>query len=210
MAEPPASPGLASWLGWLPIPVLVLAADGSAIAANAAWATLSPVATDGEGWLETVEPAFRPALGARLRLAAAAGQPGSADCRVTGPGGGHWSRWWWQPIPPGGLVVCVAVMDDGRARVPLPARDDPPDPPAQAHPRAAPHTGISADVAMAIIHRIFEAGLALESAAGLLDGPMVTLVLRALDDLDQLVHDIRNAVLNARTRPMTSPPQEAQ
>jgi hypothetical protein len=82
--------------------------------------------------------------------------------------------------------------------------------PDQAHPRAAPHTGISADVATAVIHRIFEAGLALESAAGLLDGPMVTLVLRALDDLDQLVHDIRNAVLNARTRPMTPPPQEAQ
>jgi hypothetical protein len=89
MAEPPASPGLESWLGWLPIPVLVLAADGSAIAANAAWATVAPVATGGEGWLEAVEPAFRPALGARLRLAAAAGQPGSADCRVTGPDGGH-------------------------------------------------------------------------------------------------------------------------
>jgi hypothetical protein len=205
MADPPASPGLATWLGWLPIPALVLAPDGSAIAANAAWATLSPAAAHGQGWLEAAEPTFRTALGARLRLAAAAGEPGSADCPVTGSGGSRWSWWWWQPIPPGGLVVCVAVMDDGQARVPLPARD----PPAQAHAQADLHTGISADAAMAVIHQIFQAGLALETAASLLDAPMVTLVLRILDDLDQLVRDIRSTVLRPRTRPMTPPPEQA-
>ena len=210
MGQPPVSPGLAAWLGWLPIPALVLDADGSAVAANAQWATVSPGPADGQGWLEAAEPAFRTALGARLRLAAAAGEPGSADCPVTGPGGGRWSRWWWQPIPPGGLVVCVAVLDDGQARVQLPARDETGDPPARAGPPAAWHGAISAEVAMAVVHRVFQAGLALESAASLLDGPMVTVLLRVLDDLDQLVHDIRNAVLKLRTRPMTPPPQEAQ
>ena len=63
MAEPPAPPGLAGMLGWLPLPVLVLAADGSAVAASPAWATLSPVAAGGEGRLEAVEPTFRAALG---------------------------------------------------------------------------------------------------------------------------------------------------
>jgi hypothetical protein len=95
----------------------------------------------------------------------------------------------------------MAVMDDGQARVPLPARDPSRDPPAQAGPRPALPAPISADIAAAVIHRVFEAGLALESAAGLLDGPMVALVLRILDDLDQLVRDIRTTMLRPRTLP---------
>jgi hypothetical protein len=136
MGPLPASPELAAWLGWLPIPVLVLGAGGSAVAANARWATVS-AGPDGPGWLEAADPAFRRALGARLRLAAAAAEPGSADCPVSGPGGSRQSRWWWQPIPPGGLVVCVAGMDDGQARAPLPVRDDTGHPPARAGPRPA-------------------------------------------------------------------------
>ncbi|HYA50454.1 MAG TPA: hypothetical protein VEG33_04730, partial [Streptosporangiaceae bacterium] len=61
------------------------------------------------------------------------------------------------------------------------------------HAPAALPAGISAELAMAVVHRIFEAGLALQSAASLLPGPAATLVLRVLDDLDQLVRDIRNA-----------------
>lgn len=206
MGQPPSSLGLTAWLGWLPIPALVLDADGSALAANARWATLSPQPADGQGWLGAADPAFRPALGARLRLAAAAAEPGSADCRVSGPDGGRWSRWSWQPIP-GGLIVCVAVLDDGQARVPLPVRADTGDQPAQASSRPAAHTGISADVAMAVVHRIFEAGLALESAAGLLDAPMATVVLRILDGLDQLVSNIRNEVFRPQARPLPPPPE---
>jgi hypothetical protein len=208
MAEPPAPPGLAGLLGWLPIPALVLAADGSAVAANPAWATLSPVAAGGEGWLDAVEPAFRPALGARLRLAAFAGEPGSTDCQAAGRGGGRWSRWWWQPIPPGGLVVCVAVMDDGQARAPLPAENDPRHPLAGPNAQGAPQAGMSTDVASAVTHHIFEAGVAMESAARLIQGPMGTLVLRVLDDLDQLVRDIRQAMFQARTRAV--PPPDAE
>lgn len=209
MGEPSASPGQVSWLGWLPIPALILASDGSAVAVSPAWATLWPQAADGDRWPEAVQPPFRSALTARLRLATATGEPGHADCQVTGPHGSRWSRWWWHPAPPHSLVVCVAVLDDGPASAALPVRGDTPDLPTQGHAWTAPDIRISADHAMAVIHRIFEAGLALESAASLLDGPLATLVLRALDDLDQLVHHIRSAVLAQQTHPATPPPHEA-
>jgi hypothetical protein len=136
----------AAWLGWLPIPALILASYGSTVAVNGKWVSMLPVASGGDGWLEPVESPFRSALRARLRLAVAA---------------------------------------------------------------AAPGISISAGLAMAVIQRIFEAGLALESAASLLDGPLATVVLRALDGLDQAVHDIRSAVFAPRSRPVTSPPQHA-
>ena len=76
-------------------------------------------------------------------------------------------------------------------------------------PGLPPDLRISTDHATAVIHRIFEGGLALESAASLLDGPLAILVLHALDDLDQLVHHIRSAVFEQRTHPVTPPPHEA-
>jgi len=208
MGEPSASPQQAAWLDWIPLPALVLA-DGSGVAVNEGWASLSPVDAAGQGWLEAVEPGFRPALRATLRLAATTGEPGSADCPVTGPRGGRWSRWWWQTLPPGGLVVCVAVIDDGQAGV-VPVGGSTGDPHAQVHTRAGLPAGISAELAMAVVHRIFQAGLALESAASLLPRPEAMLVLRVLDDLDQLVRDIRNAALKPRTRPLAPPPGEEQ
>jgi hypothetical protein len=209
MSEPPASPQQAAWLGSIPLPALVLAYDGSAVAVNEGWAALSPVDAVGRGWLEAVEPVFRPTLRATLRLAATTSEPGSADCPVTGPRGGRWSRWWWQPLPPGGLVVCVAVIDNGRAGT-VAVGGSTGDPRAQAHTRAGLSAGISAELAMAVVHRIFQAGLALESAASLLPGPVAMLVLRVLDDLDQLVRDIRNAALKPRTRPAAPPSEEEQ
>jgi hypothetical protein len=200
-------PGQASWLGWVPLPALILAADGSAVAVNPVWATVSPVAADGDGWVEAVERPFRSALRARLRLAAAAGEPGSADCRVTGPDGGRWSRWWWHPVPPQNLVVCVGVIADGRAGAASPAPGDTADQPAQVRPGAVPDVGLTPDLAMAVVNRIFEAGLALESAASLLDGPMALVILRALADLDQLVRQIRGAALEPRGRFMDPPHQ---
>ena len=61
---------------------------------------------------------------------------------------------------------------------------------------------------MAVVNRIFEAGLALQSAASLLEGPMATVILRALDDLDRLVRQIRSAVLEPRGR-STDPPHQS-
>jgi len=200
-------PGQASWLGWIPLPALILAADGSAVAVNPAWATVLPVAADGDGWIEAVERPFRSALWARLRLAVAAGEPGSADCRVTGPDGGRWSRWWWHPSPPQNLVVCVGVIGDGRTAAALPAPGDTADQSAEVRPGAVSDVSLTPDLALAVVNRIFEAGLALESAASLLEGPMVTVILRALDDLDQLVRQIRSAALEPRGRLTDSPHQ---
>ena len=208
MGETSVPPGQASWLGWIPLPALVLAADGSAVAVNSAWATVLPVAADGHGWAEVVDPSFRPALRARLRLAAAAGEPGSADCRVTGPNGGRWSRWWWHPAPPQNLIVCVGVIGDGRAGAALPGTVDTADQPAQVRPGAVPHVSLTPGLATAAVNRIFEAGLALESAASLLEAPMATVILRALDDLDQLVRQIRSAALEPRGR-LTDPPHRS-
>jgi len=215
MGEASVPPGQASWLGWVPLPALMLAADGSAVAVNPAWATVLPVAADGDGWIEAVERPFRPALWARLRLAVAAGQPGSADCRVTGPNGGRWSRWWWHPAPPQNLVVCVGLIGDGRAGAigdgragsAPPGTVDIADQPAQVRPGAVPDVSLTPDLATAVVNRIFEAGLALESAASLLEAPMATVILRALDDLDQLVRQIRRAALEPRGCPMDPPHQ---
>jgi hypothetical protein len=208
MGEPSAPPGQTTWLGWIPLPALMLAADGSAVAVNPAWATVSPVAADGDGWVEAVERPFRSALRARLRLAVAAGEPGSADCRVIGPDGGRWSRWWWHPAPPQNLVVCVGVIGSGRAGAALPAPGDTADAPAQVRPGPALDVSPSPDLAVAVVNRIFEAGLALESAASLIEGPMATVILRAVDDLDQLVHQIRGAVFEPRGR-STGPPHQS-
>jgi hypothetical protein len=205
MGEPSAPPGQASWLGWIPLPALILAADGSAVAVNPAWATVLPVAADGDGWVEAVERPFRSALRARLRLAAVACEPGSADCRVAGPDGDRWSRWWWHPAPPQNLVVCVGVIGDGWAGAALPAPGGIADQPTQVRPGPASDVSLTPDIAMAVVNRIFEAGLALESAASLLEGPMATVILRALDDLDQLVRQIRSAVLEPRGHSMDLP-----
>jgi hypothetical protein len=173
MGEPSAPPERETWLGWLPIPALILAAGDSAVAVNPMWATV--LGSGGDRWLDVVEPPFRAALGERLRLAATVGEPGRADCWVTGPGGGRWSRWWWHPIPPRNLLVCVGVIGDGQA--------------------AAPGASISTDVGTAVTERIFAAGVALESAARMLDDPMAAVLLRVLDDLERLVEQIRSAAI---------------
>ena len=92
MREPAVWRGLVAGIGWLPVASLVLAADGSAVAVNDAWVILSRLGRDGwrgEGWLRAVEPVDRAAVRERLRLAAAGGEPGSADCLLAGPG---WRR----------------------------------------------------------------------------------------------------------------------
>jgi hypothetical protein len=207
MGEFWASPEQAAWLGWIPVPALILAADGSAVAVNPTWAAVLPVAAEGDGWVEAVEPSFRPMLRARLRLAAATRVPGTVDCPVSGPRGSRWSRWWWHPAPPQNLVVCVGVIEDGQARAALASPRDAGGRPARVDALASSDVRISADRAMAVVNRLVEAGLALESAASLLEGPVAAAIVRAVDDLDELIRRIRDVVFESRAHPGDRPQQ---
>jgi len=176
----PDGPGLrelAAVLDLLPVASLVLAARASALVVNEEWVLLSEVpgqASRGEGWLDAVTPADQEPLRHLLVGAVAAGKAGSADFRLAGSGAGRPSRWWWRPGPPGLLVVCVAELD----RAGWPAADGP------------------ADVAR-LVHRMFGIGLTLESAAGLAHEPVRARLLRAIDELDAVIHDIRSAAFPA-------------
>ena len=208
MGDLSASPQQAIGLGWIPLPALVLDWDGSAVAVNERWADLSPVPGDGQGWLEAVEPVFRPALLSTLRLAAATGEPGRADCLRTGPQGGRRSRWWWQPFPPGGLVVCVAVIDGGPAEGLLVAGDAR-DPLAREHTGASRSAGIPARSAAtpqptgragplldSIVNGIFTAGMALQAVMGLpLAEAAAERITEALRCLDEVVREVRDHIL---------------
>jgi len=195
MREPAVWRGLVAGIGWLPVASLVLAADGSAVAVNDAWVILSRLGRDGwrgEGWLRAVEPVDRAAVRERLRLAAAGGEPGSADCLLAGPGWRRQSRWWWWSGPAGELVVCVAGMDRGGAREsgawPGSART------GRAAGVAAP-TGIGGDLATAVIGRVFSAGLIVESVAGFAGDLAAVRLRQAAGELDAVIRDIRLAVL---------------
>ncbi|MGE5293045.1 MAG: hypothetical protein ACM3ML_38855 [Micromonosporaceae bacterium] len=210
MREPAVWAGLVAGIGWLPVASLVLAADGSAVAVNDAWLILSRLGRDswrGEGWLRAVEPVDRSAVRARLRLAAASGEPGSADCLLASPrgqrdcllaglGGQRRSRWWWRPGPAGELVVCVAGLDRGGAREPggWPAPAD-----AGRAAGAAAHTGIGGELATALIGRIFGAALIMESVAGLGGDLAAARLRRAAGELDAVIRDIRRAALQQQT-----------
>jgi len=118
-ADVVAWPDVTAALGCLPLPSLVLASDGAALDANDAWAAFSaasPEAMRGDGWLSVVDPLDRDRLRARLREAAAAGQAGSCDVRLTGRAGGRWSRWWWRSGPARRLLVSVADIDEHQPR----------------------------------------------------------------------------------------------
>lgn len=180
----PGDPGLgelAAVLSVLPLASLVLTAGGSAQAVNEEWALLSAVprrASLGEGWLGAVAPADREPLRRLLAGAVAAGQPGSADVRLTGSGGDRPSRWWWRPEGSGRLVVCVAGLDRAEA-------------PAWA-------AAGSVDVAVGLVHRMFGVGLTLESAAGLAGPPVRNRLYRAIAELDAIIRDIRTELFAAR------------
>ncbi len=172
-ANPPTA-----WLDWLPVASLLLAADCWATAVNSAWLALSSMAEEdslGRGWLDAVAPPEREAFGKRIGLASARGEPGSDGCHLTAADG-QWSRWWWRPAPSGGLV-CVAVMEESQSGV-------------------LPGAAITSDFASAVVNRVFRVGLILQSAAGLADGSAAVRLQRAVDELDDLVRDIRDAVFN--------------
>jgi hypothetical protein len=177
-------PTSAAWLGWLPVASLLLAADGRATAVNPAWVALSSMAAEdslGHGWLNAVVAPEREAFGARMRLAVAQGKPGRGGCHLATAAEGQWSSWWWQPPPAGGLV-CIAVAEDGRDH-------------------AAPGTGTATDLASAVVHRLFRVGLTLQSAAGLCQGPAAVRLQNAVDELDGLIRDIRDAAFGTHAAP---------
>ncbi len=117
--DPAGWPELMAALDWLPVATLILAADGSAVAVNRAWVTLSAAARSdsrADGWLNAVEPADRATLRARLRGAAASRETGTAEFRLAAPAARGWSRWWWRPGPAGRLIVCAARTGDRQHR----------------------------------------------------------------------------------------------
>jgi PAS domain-containing protein len=175
----------AAWLNRLPVAVLVLVADGSATAVNSAWVTQSGMPQQdslGYGWLNAVLPPEREAFVADLRRAAAQAMSGRADRRLALAAGERWTRWWWQPSPSEGLV-CVAVIED-------------------SEDRGTRGTPSLIDLSSALVFRISGVGLLLESAAGLVaGGPVAERLRRAIDELDGVIRDIRDAVYGAHTAP---------
>jgi hypothetical protein len=160
-------------LDQLPLATLVLAGDGTAVQANQAWAALSagaPETADDDGWAGLLAPADRGAFEARLRAAAQAGQAGSAEVRLAGPGAERTSFWWWRPGPAGQLVVCVAEVDGLVPR----GSDD------------------LLDVLALVVHRLFGIGLEAQCAAGLVDGSAAGRLQQVVDDLDELIRDARS------------------
>lgn len=110
---------LVSALESFPLAVVLLDADAASTVVNGGWVALSGVDrvdSLGAGWLDAVEPVDRRVLVERLRAAAAQRDAGSAEYRLTGPMGRRWTRWWWHPAGGGSLLVCVADVDDDRAR----------------------------------------------------------------------------------------------
>jgi diguanylate cyclase (GGDEF)-like protein len=101
-----------------PLAVLIIDAEASAVTINSAWIRLSGLdraSSVGGGWLDAVEPIDRRVLVDRLRAATAEGSGGAAEFRLVGPDGRRWTRWWWSPTT-GWMVVCIADVEDDRAR----------------------------------------------------------------------------------------------
>ena len=213
---PEQNQDLIAALEWLPVASLILAGDSTMLAANRAWADLSgapSAAAGGDGWLSIVEPADSGPLRARLRSAAAAGGAGSADCRLTGASRIRWSRWWWRSGPAGQLVVCVAECSGqpahgaaGRGdRAPAASLANGAAPSAAASYRPEPDVGLTGsgpdaggagsltDMLGLVVHRLFGVGLELQSAASRADGPAAERLRRAIDELDNLIREVRSA-----------------
>lgn len=170
-------------LEWLPVAALILADDGTVLAANQAWDALvgaSPVSHSDQGrrgdWLSTLRPADAAALRARLQVAAADGGTGSADVRLTGASRTRWSRWCWRAGPTGYLIVC-AGESGGPSSVP-----------------ACDATAIT-DTLGLVVHRLFGIGLGLQSVTSRADDVTAQRLQHILDDLDDLIRDVRSAAV---------------
>jgi hypothetical protein len=172
----PAVRQLTSVLNWLASASLLLAGDGTAVAANESWAFVSGVpAADsrGDGWLQAVDPRDRPSLHALIMDAAATRLAGATDCRIGPDGAESWSRWCWGPGPAGGLIVSVVSFDVART----------------CEDRLAAIGGLADMVA----HRLFRVGLVMQSAAQAASQPWQRLLREAGDEVDSVIRDVRSA-----------------
>jgi hypothetical protein len=163
-------------LHWLPAASLLLAGDGTAVAANESWAAASGIpAADslGDGWLRAVDPRDRPALHALITDAAATRLAGTTDCRLGPEGAESWSRWCWGPGPAGGLIVSVVSFDEA----------------GTCEDRLAAIGGLADMVA----HRLFRVGLVMQSAAQAASEPWQRLLQEAGDEVDSVIRDVRSA-----------------
>jgi diguanylate cyclase (GGDEF)-like protein len=103
----------------IPLPALALEAGSRAVAVNAAWSGLvgsGPRGSLGRAWVDQVDRRDRTHIRQQLEAAARSDRPGMSECRVIGPAGPRWTRWWWAQSAAGSLVVCVADVDDERER----------------------------------------------------------------------------------------------
>jgi hypothetical protein len=217
MGELPAQRDLTAGLNRLPMASLLLAPDASAIAANEAWTELSQRPwgeSRGDGWLLAVAPRNRQPLRAQLQVAAAGGERGSTDCQLVTLRGELWSRWWWRARPAGGLIVCVAdmtVTDRDWLAAPDPEEGSDDDSGLQMvrwSARAFLDLDTRVELASTVIHRIFGIGLTLESALGMVAGSGAERVQQAVNELDELIKDIRTITLALPRSPQVPSPGE--
>lgn len=173
-----APPELAAAVDSLPVALLLLAEDGTAVEVNGTWASLSGIparASCGYGWLQAVDPFDRLVLRALIHDAAKAGQAGSGVFRMVTAGAEQACQWWWGPGPAARqLIVSVAALGDSQ-------RDD---------QRLAALT----HVANMVAHRLFGVGLVVQAAAGVTEGSWRRRLQEAVDELDSVIRDVRSAV----------------
>jgi hypothetical protein len=79
-----------------------------------------------------------------------------------------------------------------------PGGAEPPVPPAAFPPGPA-----WPDLADLLVHRLFGAGLAVQSASALADGPVAARLRQALDELDSIIRDIRTAAFEPLAPPQS-------
>lgn len=109
-----------------------------------------------------------------------------------------------------GQAMMAALLDPGHGEGPgagigsgLAAGEEPHAPGSPR--RAAPDDGMSELVAD-IVHRLFSAGLSLESARSIVGGdPAADRIAAATDELDRVIRDIRTMVLQPRRSPVEAP-----
>lgn len=196
-------------LAWLPVAALILADDGTVLAANQAWDDLAgaaPVGSNDQGqrgdWLSAVWPTDAAALRVRLLAAATDGGAGSADVRLAGEGRAQWSRWWWRAGPRGYLIVCAgesggpavsrktAEPERGAGRVGREAGS------ANGSPGPAADAETIADTLGLVVHRLFGIGLGLQSVTSRADDVTAQRLQHILDELDELIGDVRSAAFS--------------
>lgn len=208
-------------LDWLPVAALILADDGTVLAANQTWDDLVGTSSARNGdqgrsgdWLSAVWPADAGALRPRLQAAAADGGTGSADIRLTGASRTRWSRWWWRAGPTGYLIVCAgescgpAPAPGGPAiqRTAATAEEAGREAPGQVS--TAPRLALAgsgrepgdaaaiADALSVVVHRLFGVGLGLQALTSRADDVTAQRLQHTLDELDSLIRDVRSAAFS--------------